>query len=99
MARNVVAQIAAAAIAAGVQRLIILDLADVGVGGGVGTLTLCQAIRAAHPQVEIIAGGGVRGLADLQQMAAAGCDAALVASASACMDDSGNDECKMMNDE
>ncbi|HVU88153.1 MAG TPA: HisA/HisF-related TIM barrel protein [Pirellulales bacterium] len=74
-------KLAASVIDAGVRRLIILDLADVGVGEGVGTLALCQAIRAEYPQIEIIAGGGVRGPGDLRQMAACGCDAALVASA------------------
>jgi phosphoribosylformimino-5-aminoimidazole carboxamide ribotide isomerase len=74
-------EIAAAAIAAGARRLIVLDLADVGVGGGVGTLALCRQLRAAHPQCELIAGGGVRGPADLDAMREAGCDAALVASA------------------
>jgi HisA/HisF family protein len=91
--------IARSAIAAGARRLIVLDLANVGVSGGVGTLALCQAIRAEHPQVEIIAGGGVRGPADLQQMAAAGCNAALVASALHDGRIGENDECKMINDE
>jgi phosphoribosylformimino-5-aminoimidazole carboxamide ribotide isomerase len=75
------AEIAAAAVAAGARRLIVLDLADVGVSGGVGTLALCEQLRAAYPQCELIAGGGVRGPADLDAMTAAGCDAALVASA------------------
>ena len=74
-------EIAAAAIAGGVCRIIILDLADVGVGRGAGTLDLVRRLRAEHPSLEITAGGGVRGLADLQEMARAGCDAALVASA------------------
>jgi phosphoribosylformimino-5-aminoimidazole carboxamide ribotide isomerase len=74
-------EIADAAVGLGVRRLIVLDLADVGVGGGISTLELIGQLRAAHPELELIAGGGVRGLADLQQMAAAGCDAALVASA------------------
>ena len=75
------AAIVAAAIDFGVRRLIVLDLADVGVGGGVRTLELCRQLRAAHPHCELIAGGGVRGPADLELMRAAGCDAALVASA------------------
>jgi len=73
--------IADSAIDAGVRRLIVLDLADVGVGGGVGTLALCRQLRGAHADCELIAGGGVRGPEDLVSMAAAGCDAALVASA------------------
>jgi len=66
---------------AGIRRLIVLDLADVGGGGGTRTLRLCQEIRRAHPEIELIAGGGVRGSGDLRALADAGCDAALVASA------------------
>lgn len=66
---------------AGVERLIVLDLADVGVSGGTQTLTLIRQIRREYPRLEIIAGGGVRGLDDLKALASAGCDAALVASA------------------
>jgi phosphoribosylformimino-5-aminoimidazole carboxamide ribotide isomerase len=74
-------EIAQAAVALDIRRIIILDLADVGVGRGTGTLDLVQLLRAAHPQLELTAGGGVRGVADLRAMADAGCDAALVASA------------------
>lgn len=73
--------IASFAAAAGIGRLIVLDLADVGVGGGTGTLGLVRKLRSAHPQLEITAGGGVRGIADLRKLADAGCAAALVASA------------------
>ncbi len=65
----------------GVRRLIVLDLARVGRGQGAGTLDLCRAIAGRHPQVEIIAGGGVRGPDDLLEMKAAGIAGALVASA------------------
>lgn len=65
----------------GIQRLIVLDVASVGVGAGVSTLALCRRLRQAHGAVEIISGGGVRDCDDLERMAAAGCDAALVASA------------------
>jgi phosphoribosylformimino-5-aminoimidazole carboxamide ribotide isomerase len=74
--------IAQAALDAGTREVIVLDLADVGTGGGARTLDLCRAIRAAAGvPLRLIAGGGVRGLADLRALAAAGCDAALVASA------------------
>lgn len=66
---------------AGVRRLIVLDLADVGVAGGTRTLELCRTIRATHPEVELIAGGGVRARDDLRILADAGCNAVLVASA------------------
>jgi phosphoribosylformimino-5-aminoimidazole carboxamide ribotide isomerase len=68
-------------IGAGIQKLLILDLADVGVGGGTTTLDLCREIRREFPSIELVAGGGVRGIEDLKALASAGCDAALVASA------------------
>ncbi len=74
-------QIAAIALRAGVRRMIVLDLAQVGMGRGVGTEPLCRALRCLAPDLQIIAGGGVRGPADLDSLARAGCDAALVASA------------------
>jgi phosphoribosylformimino-5-aminoimidazole carboxamide ribotide isomerase len=74
-------QVALAAIRAGVRRMIVLDLTAVGMGQGAGTEPLCRTIRGLAPELELIAGGGVRGPADLRSLAAAGCDAALVASA------------------
>lgn len=74
-------QIAAAAVAAGFQRLLVLDLAAVGVGGGPASTELCRSLRADYPQLELLTGGGVRGVADLRAVAACGCDAVLVASA------------------
>jgi phosphoribosylformimino-5-aminoimidazole carboxamide ribotide isomerase len=66
----------------GILRLIVLDLADVGMSGGTRTLDFCRQIRAALGSgIELTAGGGVRGLTDLAALKAAGCDAALVASA------------------
>jgi phosphoribosylformimino-5-aminoimidazole carboxamide ribotide isomerase len=74
-------EIAAAAVEAGVPSMVVLDLARVGVGSGVGTEPLCRELRARWPGLELAAGGGVRSVADLESLAAAGCDAALVASA------------------
>lgn len=74
-------EIAGEAVAAGAGGLIVLDLARVGVGAGTGTEALCRRLRAAHPQIELIAGGGVRHRDDLHRLADAGVDAALVASA------------------
>jgi len=65
----------------GICRLIVLDLAQVGVSEGVTTLELCRALRNMSDKIEIIAGGGVRGVDDLLQMHQAGCNGALVASA------------------
>ncbi|MEX0938592.1 MAG: HisA/HisF-related TIM barrel protein [Pirellulales bacterium] len=67
----------------GIERWIVLDLAQVGTGGGPAesVLQACRELRAIAPHAEIIAGGGVRQVGDLQSLARAGCDAALVASA------------------
>ena len=73
--------IAGKACAAGVREILVLDLARVGLGQGVGTEGLCRQIKARHPHVAIMGGGGVRAKADLQSLASAGCCAALVASA------------------
>jgi phosphoribosylformimino-5-aminoimidazole carboxamide ribotide isomerase len=75
------AQIADIAVRAGVRRMIVLDLAAVGMGAGAGTEPLLRTLRCRHPELELIAGGGVRGWHDLRSLAAAGCDPALVASA------------------
>ena len=73
--------IAEEAIEAGVRRLIVLDLARVGGGGGVGTEDLCREIKHVHPEIELIAGGGIRGVEDLRRLEPCGVDRALVASA------------------
>lgn len=73
--------VAAAAIAQGVRRLLVLDLQRVGVGTGTGTEALVAQLRHEHPALEITAGGGVRGAADLHRLHAAGADHVLIASA------------------
>jgi len=75
------AAIADVVIALGIRRLIVLDLAGVGVGLGVPTLDLCRRLRAAYPELEITTGGGVRAVDDLAAIREAGCNGALVASA------------------
>ena len=72
--------IAARAAASGVANIIVLDLARVGTGVGID-LGLLTAVRQAVPNVALFAGGGVRGSADLDRLALAGCDGALVATA------------------
>ncbi|MEX2114909.1 MAG: HisA/HisF-related TIM barrel protein [Pirellulales bacterium] len=74
-------QIATLALRLGVRRMIVLDLASVGVGQGVPTSPLCRLLRCLDSNLEIIAGGGVRGPNDLRALEACGCNAALVASA------------------
>ena len=74
-------EIAELAIAAGFPRLIVLDLAGVGMGAGIPTLPLCRQLSEEYPDVEWISGGGVRGNEDLEAMGQHGISAALVASA------------------
>lgn len=69
------------AIGLGVGRLIVLDLARVGVGEGTGTEELCRRLSRTHPRVEIIAGGGIRDQADIDRLAECGVGAVLLASA------------------
>jgi len=69
-----------AAIDAGAGAILVIDLARVGTGLGLD-LPLLGALREAHPEVELLAGGGVRSPRDLVGLADAGCDGALVATA------------------
>jgi phosphoribosylformimino-5-aminoimidazole carboxamide ribotide isomerase len=73
--------IAAQAVECGVGRILVLDLVRVGGGSGTGTEELCRLLVARHPGVEISAGGGVRGVADLRRLGDCGVSAVLVASA------------------
>jgi phosphoribosylformimino-5-aminoimidazole carboxamide ribotide isomerase len=68
-------------VAMGVGTLIVIDLARVGTGRGCGTENLLRAIRKGFPEVELIAGGGVRSWADVDRLGDAGADAVLIASA------------------
>ena len=73
-------RIAARAAGAGAGTLIVLDLGRVGADAGMD-VELMARVRAAVPDRILLAGGGVRGLDDLEQLANAGCDGALVATA------------------
>jgi len=64
----------------GVGTIIILDLARVGTGAGID-LDLIAGARRVAPGVALFAGGGVRSRKELDRLAAAGCDGALVATA------------------
>jgi phosphoribosylformimino-5-aminoimidazole carboxamide ribotide isomerase len=68
------------AVDAGARALIVLDVARVGSGRGLD-LPVIERVRRAAPGVTLLAGGGVRDAADLQRLASAGCDGALVATA------------------
>jgi phosphoribosylformimino-5-aminoimidazole carboxamide ribotide isomerase len=72
------AALAARATRAGVGAIIVLDLARVGLGGGVD-VELIRSVRAAAPDVMLLAGGGVRGEEDLALLSDAGCDGVLAA--------------------
>jgi phosphoribosylformimino-5-aminoimidazole carboxamide ribotide isomerase len=74
-------EIAAAAVDLGVRRMILLDVATVGTNCGPQSLELARRLRADHPHLELIGGGGVRNMDDLASLAAAGFSAALVATA------------------
>jgi phosphoribosylformimino-5-aminoimidazole carboxamide ribotide isomerase len=69
------------AVAAGVRGVVVLDLARVGSGRGIGTLDLVARLRRRHPDLELLVGGGVTGPSDLLAARNAGADGALVASA------------------
>lgn len=73
--------IVAEAVQFGVRRLLVLDLARVGLDGGTGTRELCARLCAKHPQLSISAGGGVRNRGDIEELRSCGVQAVLVASA------------------
>ena len=74
-------EIARQAINCGVSRFIVLDLADVGMGSGTRTSSLCQALLAEFPKLNLTCGGGIRSLDDLQRWQALGAIQVLIASA------------------
>ena len=65
----------------GFRRWIILDLSAVGAAMGVSTGKLCSGLRDLRPDDEIITGGGIRGVADLDELETIGIDGVLIASA------------------
>jgi phosphoribosylformimino-5-aminoimidazole carboxamide ribotide isomerase len=72
--------LASAALGAGAGGLLVLDLARVGSGRGVDP-ELVASVRRAHPQAELLAGGGVATRGELERLADLGLDGALVATA------------------
>ena len=73
-------ELARAAVTAGAGTVIVLDLARVGSGRGVDS-ALVEALRRAHPHVELLAGGGIGTARDLERLVDVGLDGALVATA------------------
>ncbi|MEX0701986.1 MAG: HisA/HisF-related TIM barrel protein [Planctomycetales bacterium] len=74
-------EIAALAAAAGIHRLLVLDLAGIGLRGGISTLPLCGELRRRYASWEMFTGGGARSAADLRAARDTGLDGALVATA------------------
>lgn len=74
-------EIVGQAVQAGIQDLIVLDLADVGTSSGGRTQDLCRQILASFPTLRLIGGGGVRSLEDVRRLGQAGVGGVLVASA------------------
>jgi len=74
------AAIARVVAAAGVETILVLDLARVGAGAG-PALDVIASVRAAAPEVTLLAGGGIRDAADLEALALLGVRGALVGSA------------------
>jgi len=74
-------EIARAAVEGGFGRLIVLDLAAVGVHQGPSVHALCAQLRKEHPTIELVSGGGVRHVSDVRRLLECGCDRVLVASA------------------
>jgi phosphoribosylformimino-5-aminoimidazole carboxamide ribotide isomerase len=64
----------------GVREAIVLDLARVGSGAG-PDVALVRELSARFPELQLLAGGGVRDVADLRALAEAGAAGALVATA------------------
>jgi phosphoribosylformimino-5-aminoimidazole carboxamide ribotide isomerase len=69
------------AIDAGVRAVLLLDLARVGVRSGTGTEALCARLVHTFPDVEVLAGGGIRDVCDLRRLEILGVKAALMATA------------------
>lgn len=65
----------------GIKRSLILDLARVGGNQGAGTTHLLAELRTLYPRLELVAGGGVKGIEDLLALKEFGASAVLVASA------------------
>jgi phosphoribosylformimino-5-aminoimidazole carboxamide ribotide isomerase len=72
--------IARRAVDAGAHAVIVLDVARVGAAVG-PDFDLLRRIRSVAPGAQLFAGGGVRALDDLRQLADIGCAGALVATA------------------
>ncbi len=68
-------------VAAGVDSMIVLDVADVASAGGCSAAGTCRELNRVFPDLRLITGGGVGSMADVQSLFAAGCGHVLIASA------------------
>ncbi len=74
-------ELIARVVEAGFEQIIVLDLAAVGTGTGIPTLSLCQLAKRRWPHLNIISGGGVHSRTCLLNAQAAELDGLLIASA------------------
>ncbi len=65
----------------GVSRILVLDLAHVGLGRGPGTLALVSTLKLEQPELSIAVGGGIASVRDVLAARSAGASRVLVASA------------------
>ena len=79
--KQIALEIAIDVVEQGVGRMIVIDLASVGMHGGPGTRKLCTQLRTKFSGLSIYAGGGIRSIDDLNTMADWGCAAVLISSA------------------
>jgi phosphoribosylformimino-5-aminoimidazole carboxamide ribotide isomerase len=74
-------QLVAAAVSMGILHCLVLDISHVGAGAGPQSAERCRALQRSHPRLRIITGGGIRHGHDLDRLAEAGVEVALVATA------------------
>ncbi len=74
-------EIGSQAIQCGVTEMIVLDMAQVGIGSGVATAALCRRLKERFPQLSVMTGGGIRSAVDLEELREAGVSGVLIASA------------------
>ncbi len=70
-----------AAVEAGIQEVIVLELTAVGTAGGPAALELCRELHCEFPWLRLFLGGGIRTPADVRAALAAGCRGVLTATA------------------
>jgi phosphoribosylformimino-5-aminoimidazole carboxamide ribotide isomerase len=74
-------ELAHRAIDQGISHVLIIDLARVGTGGGLGTERLMAQVHQAHPEVAISVGGGLSRIEDALRLRDAGASGVLIGSA------------------